>query len=231
MTSTETHRSEEKEGRPAAQGFAGLIPVVATFVVSFLVIPGAAAGDLTWFMTRWSEAAFILVLLIRSILLSTQCEYDQAGPAASDHFRTLALMLILVVAVYDRTAAAAVDGPWWLSLLGIALCLAAGVLDVSAVSSFRRSQNPIFTPTEARRLETGGLYRYIRHPMYVALFLAAVGMPLILRSLWGAILALLAFVPLLAVRIRWEEARLTDHFGDEYRAYAARTKRFVPWIA
>lgn len=233
MIPAATDPMEANEGRTQAGGatsLTGLLPIVVSFVISFLVIPGAAAGDLGWFVTRWSEAAFVLVLLIRSILLSTQCDYDQAGPSASDHFRALALMLILVVAVYDRTAWHAADhSPWW-SVAGIVLCLTAAALDVLAVNSFRRNRNPTFITTQARTLVTEGIYRRIQHPIYTGLLLAALGLPLILRSLWGALLALLVIAPLLAVRIRGEEARLRALFGDEYRAYAARTRRFIPYV-
>jgi protein-S-isoprenylcysteine O-methyltransferase Ste14 len=45
---------------------------------------------------------------------------------------------------------------------------------------------------------------------------------------WLIALLGLAAVTMLATRTRVEEAKLTERFGDEYRAYAGRTGRFFP---
>jgi protein-S-isoprenylcysteine O-methyltransferase Ste14 len=41
---------------------------------------------------------------------------------------------------------------------------------------------------------------------------------------------LIAFVVLLALRVRAEERMMVEQFGDEYAAYTARTKRLVPGV-
>jgi len=40
----------------------------------------------------------------------------------------------------------------------------------------------------------------------------------------------IALAALLALRLGAEEIMMAEHFGDEYAAYSARTKRFVPGV-
>ena len=78
-----------------------------------------------------------------------------------------------------------------------------------------------FTPA-AKGLVTHGLYSRIPHPMYVFLDTALLGVVVLLRQAWA-----LAILMGLAVLQAWQAARearvLEQRFGNEYRAYRART--------
>ena len=78
-------------------------------------------------------------------------------------------------------------------------------------------------------LVTDGLYARIRNPSYLGLVVNAVGFALVFRSAPGVVVALLNLVPLHA-RMDAEERLLEETFGDDYRAYRARTARLVPGI-
>jgi protein-S-isoprenylcysteine O-methyltransferase Ste14 len=83
---------------------------------------------------------------------------------------------------------------------------------------------------EQHRLITQGVYRRIRHPMYSALVLYAVGQTLVIPNWVAGPSNLIAFAVLLALRVRAEERMMVEQFGDEYAAYTARTKRLVPGV-
>ncbi len=83
---------------------------------------------------------------------------------------------------------------------------------------------------EQHRLITHGVYRRIRHPMYTALCLYAVGQLLVLPNWVAGPSYLIPFVILFACRVRAEERMMLEQFGDEYAAYMARSKRLVPGI-
>jgi len=73
----------------------------------------------------------------------------------------------------------------------------------------------------------GGLYRWIRHPQYVALALTGLG----LAILWPRFLTIALWtimVGLYYLLARDEERRMVAQFGDSYRKYIARTGMFVP---
>jgi len=80
------------------------------------------------------------------------------------------------------------------------------------------------------RLITQGVYRTIRHPMYSALFLYAIGQALVVPNWIAGPANLIAFAILFALRVGAEEKMMTEQFGDEYAVYSARTKRLVPGV-
>jgi protein-S-isoprenylcysteine O-methyltransferase Ste14 len=72
-----------------------------------------------------------------------------------------------------------------------------------------------------------GLYRWVRHPQYVALACTGLG----LAILWPRFLTLVLWtimVGLYALLARDEERRMVAQHGDAYRAVMARTGRFFP---
>lgn len=83
---------------------------------------------------------------------------------------------------------------------------------------------------EQHRLVTGGIYRYVRHPMYSALFLYSLGQALVLPNWIAGPSYLVPFGILFAFRVRVEERMMLEEFGDEYAAYMAKTKRLVPGV-
>jgi len=81
---------------------------------------------------------------------------------------------------------------------------------------------------ENHRLITHGTYRLVRHPMYSALFLCAIGQALVLPNWVAGPSYLLALVILFAFRVGAEEKMMLETFGNEYAAYMTKTKRLVP---
>ena len=76
------------------------------------------------------------------------------------------------------------------------------------------------------QLIRNGPYRYIRHPMYVAVILVAFGALLIFRT-WAMVL----YAPLslgIIVRARREERLLADEFGEEWDAYRREVNGWFP---
>ena len=83
---------------------------------------------------------------------------------------------------------------------------------------------------DSHKLITGGVYRYVRHPMYSAFFLWALAQLVLVPNLIAGPSGLIGFGILYAFRIGREEAMMLDTFGEEYRDYSARTARLVPGI-
>lgn len=79
-----------------------------------------------------------------------------------------------------------------------------------------------------QHLVTQGVYGAIRHPMYASQLLTGIAQALLLQNWIAGPGGLVAFFLLYLVRVPKEEAMMLDHFGDEYRAYCARTGRIVP---
>lgn len=72
-----------------------------------------------------------------------------------------------------------------------------------------------------------GIYRYIKHPIYVGDILLLIGLQLCLNS-W-LLLGVLLLIPFVASQAIREEMQLVNALPG-YAAYAARTKRFIPFV-
>jgi protein-S-isoprenylcysteine O-methyltransferase Ste14 len=121
--------------------------------------------------------------------------------------------------------------PYWLPLRIVgAILLAAGA--AALLHAFWRfvveglgTPAPV-APTE--RLVVGGLYRYVRNPMYLAVGATIVGQALLLGQ---PILLLYAAVFAVAVAafVHWyEEPTLRKHFGEQYEAYRQAVPAWWP---
>jgi len=116
-----------------------------------------------------------------------------------------------------------------LRYFGLALYIAGGILRLSPVFVLGRRFSGLVAIQEGHELETGGLYRVIRHPSYLGLLLGLFGWILIFRSGPGLVLSLLMIPPLVS-RMNSEEALLQSEFGERYADYRRRTWRLVPFI-
>jgi protein-S-isoprenylcysteine O-methyltransferase Ste14 len=83
---------------------------------------------------------------------------------------------------------------------------------------------------ERHYLVTHGVYRWSRHPMYLALLLIATGQALALPNWLAGPAYLVAMLLLVALRLGPEERMMREEFGEDYEAYAATTKRLVPGV-
>jgi protein-S-isoprenylcysteine O-methyltransferase Ste14 len=109
---------------------------------------------------------------------------------------------------------------WMAMLLGIAVMIAGAL-------ALRRGLTALPLPNTHARLRTGGLYRFVRHPIYSGLLLFAIAHTVASASYVQLVLCVL-LIALITVKARWEERRLVERF-PEYREYSARTPRFVPF--
>ncbi len=78
------------------------------------------------------------------------------------------------------------------------------------------------------QLVTTGPYRWVRHPMYTAFLLLLTGFALVTANLLFAILPFGAVLAVVLSRTPREDAMLEARFGDEYRAWRARTGALLP---
>lgn len=133
--------------------------------------------------------------------------------------------------------------PWWLTgwsaapagvasrVAGAALVAAGGLVLLHAFARFVREGLGTPAPVApTARLVVGGLYRWIRNPMYVAVVACVMGQALLLGQdvLWiyaGALMAVFyAFVRC------YEEPALRRRFGSEYEAYRAQVPGWYPRV-
>jgi protein-S-isoprenylcysteine O-methyltransferase Ste14 len=111
---------------------------------------------------------------------------------------------------------------------------AIGTLGVGLLTWVHVALGRAFSPTLVVRtgapLVTAGPYARVRHPMYVAFLLIALGVALTTANVLVAAVGLGAVAFVMIVRTPREERMMLDAHGDAWRAYAARTGRFAPSV-
>ena len=115
----------------------------------------------------------------------------------------------------------------WQYVAGGPIIAAAVLLVMSAFRLFQRAKTPVPTYRTPTALVTGGVYRLTRNSIYLAMELLIIGLAVTLDNVW-----LLALAAIFQQIIRWgviarEEPFLEAKFGEDYRAFKQRTRRWI----
>ncbi len=139
----------------------------------------------------------------------------------------LTFLAMLAVSAYDHRVGWS-HPPAWVCLLGDVL-VAAG-LGISMLVVIQNGYAAATITVESgQRVVSSGVYKFVRHPMYVGNVVMMVGIPLALGSYWG-LLFVLPGVAVLIFRIRDEETMLAQELAG-YREYARHVRyRLLPYV-
>ena len=116
------------------------------------------------------------------------------------------------------------------NLLGLPL-LAWGYLQYLLVGKYRSrigGGGPGISVPPNHIVESGP-YRWVRNPMYLGHLVFFAGLAVTLRS-WIALAVFVFHAFWFDRRVREDETRLAELFGDPYREYCRRVKRWIPGI-
>ena len=111
--------------------------------------------------------------------------------------------------------------------IGRGLGLAGVALLAWAVWTLRRHATSVRPDRAASALVTDGPFRFRRNPIYLADVLILAGVAELTKNVWFAVLALVFAALVTWLAILPEERHLEQRFGDAYRAYKARTRRWI----
>ena len=147
-------------------------------------------------------------------------------------FRSIGFLLFITLLVLYATypqwmARFRLPFPIWLRCIGVCLGLASLGLLVWVQDTLGRHWSTGLVLREEHTLVTTGPYRWVRHPMYTALFAFMIALALVSAN-WLVVLAPVGGISLFLARIPKEEGMMIEEFGDEYRAYMERTGRLLP---
>ncbi len=184
----------------------------------------------------WS--AFGITLVVLRLLYGREREEPAAPAAAEAHtarhsraliaFHSVAFAVMyfgMALAVFGHRVPAWFEGQRALGTFVIALGAALMVFTMVHFQSWRFRA----TLDRGHQLATGGPFRLLRHPIYMALNLLALGSAIAIPSplLWISVVLMATGSDL---RGRAEERILEEAFGETYRAYRRGTSRFVPYV-
>ncbi len=116
-----------------------------------------------------------------------------------------------------------------LRYVGLVLSAGGQALRLVALGELGKQYSAYITLQDNHQLVQTGIYRFIRHPLYLGLLLLFVGIPLLFRS-WLAIPLFALSIVFAARGIRQEEKLLSEHFATEFELYRRRTWRLLPYL-
>jgi protein-S-isoprenylcysteine O-methyltransferase Ste14 len=209
-----------------------------------VVLPGAALylglavlgrGGIAAFFGQPALTALALVLaalcgaaLFAGGNVSPGMREDRGNRWVLAIFALIGLLDAFLPAWTDRNGIWVIDGDA-IRWLGVALCVAGGVLRIWPVFVLGDRFSGLVAIQPGHRLVTSGVYGVIRHPSYLGLLVSTLGWGLAFRAGVGVLLAALLIPPLIA-RINAEEKLLQAEFGAEYGDYRSRTSRLLPGV-
>jgi protein-S-isoprenylcysteine O-methyltransferase Ste14 len=110
---------------------------------------------------------------------------------------------------------------------GFLLVLIGFLLGVGALMAFRSARRTRDPQGRVSRLVTFSVYRFTRNPVNLGFVLMLIGILLNAGSYWGIMLAPMLVILLNRLVIEREEEYLAHKFGDEYRGYKSRVRRWI----
>jgi protein-S-isoprenylcysteine O-methyltransferase Ste14 len=163
----------------------------------------------------------ILIILFSWFLSIKYKRYH--GIARFFAFESVFILVLLNISVWFRNPFSTFQIISWILLILSIYVVIAGYL------LLKRKGKPDANFENTSILVKSGIYGYIRHPLYLSVFLLGTG---VMLKHPAPVQILLGVINLIAVYItaRIEENEMITKFGEEYRIYMKETKMFIPFI-
>jgi protein-S-isoprenylcysteine O-methyltransferase Ste14 len=115
-----------------------------------------------------------------------------------------------------------------LQSLGYGIFIFGTIIALIAAINLGKNLTPLPRPKENAELIQGGLYRFVRHPIYFGVIVLSLGWGLIQQStlVWLYVVIIAIFFD---IKSRKEEQWLVERF-PAYTDYQGRVRKLIPWI-
>jgi protein-S-isoprenylcysteine O-methyltransferase Ste14 len=212
-----------------------------TGTLFFLLILFISAGRIDYWQGWLYASVCIISVLLNSLLITKNKELAEERSTVKEGTKSwdkkilglsaVTLIITYIVAGLDSGRFQWSPGfHWSINAVGTILILLGEVIFLTA-----QKQNKFFSSVMRIQTDRGhsvcdtGIYSVIRHPAYFGMVITAIGIPLILGSLWSYIPAVISVV-LLVIRTSLEDKTLYNEL-DGYREYSSVTRyRLLPYI-
>jgi len=162
----------------------------------------------------------------------------ERNPSKIYDFLLLLMFLLspffLIAAFYENMLLISLILPFWdnliVSYIGFVFYLSAGIFVIVGRVQLGKFGSGELITEEDHKLNTEGVYKYIRNPMYSGAFIAVIGFGLVFRSIITLLIVSIFYFILFKMRIDEEERLLYEAFGEEFTNYKKKSKKLIPFI-
>lgn len=112
-------------------------------------------------------------------------------------------------------------------ITGLVIIALAGLLGAWSGMRLGSALTPTPVPVPGAALRTDGPYALVRHPIYAAVLLAAVGYTVAMGS-WWTVVVLVLLIMFFVVKSRWEDRLLHEVHGEQWATWARTTGALLP---
>jgi len=141
---------------------------------------------------------------------------------------------LLIAAFYENKLLISSILPFWdnliVSYIGFVIYLSAGIFVIVGRVQLGKFGSGELITEEDHKLNTEGVYKHIRNPMYSGALLAVIGFGLVFRSIITLLFVSIFYFIVFKMRIDEEERLLYEAFGEEFTNYKKKSKKLIPFI-
>lgn len=214
-----------------------LLSSLTAFLLTMFM--GWGIGNLSGFFSDRSRTILVL-LLVGSAGVATILRVDtnplRRGrlPVGTQSATLMVLAIASVILVWflpfsDQKGLLKLDGGEILRYVGLSLCVLGIAIRLLAMATLGRQFSAYVTLQEGHRLVNSGIYRVIRHPLYLSLLLAGPGFALVFKSMLALPITIAALL-FIGMRMRQEESLLELEFGESFREYRRNSWHLIPFV-
>jgi protein-S-isoprenylcysteine O-methyltransferase Ste14 len=207
----------------------------------FLLILFISAGRINYWQGWLYAAICIISVLLNSFALKNKNELAaerseiKSGTKSWDKLilglSAITLIITYIVAGSDSGRFhCSPEFHWSINAIGVVLIFSGEVIFLAA-----QRQNKFFSSVMRIQTDRGhtvcdtGIYKIMRHPAYFGTIITAIGIPLVLGSLWGFIPSIMSII-LTLIRTSLEDKTLINELNG-YREYSQKTRyRLFPFV-
>lgn len=116
----------------------------------------------------------------------------------------------------------------WIHLSGAIICLVGLIIMLTCIVSFAVYGQGTLSPVDpTKKLVVSGLYTFSRNPMYVGVILILIGESIFFTSVALGVYSIFIFIVFYIFIVFFEEPRLRKDFGEEYKLYCEKVRRWI----
>ena len=115
-------------------------------------------------------------------------------------------------------------------ILGLIIYVIGAIISLGSRFQLGRFGSGRLKIKEEHELVTKGVYRHLRHPMYLGGIIGVIGFCFVFHGFIMMFLILALYFIVFRSRMIYEEKILQEQFGEKYSEYMKKTKRIIPFI-